>query len=90
MRKEKGLILDSHFLKYLSSLVFCEDIYIKEDYKDCVIFFKKVLEQELEQKDRVVIETYFSGFKNKHESRVKFWKETSQNYRRREGDGRIK
>ncbi len=90
MGREKGLILNSKFLKYLSSLVFYEDLYIKEDYENCVVFFKKVLEQKLEQKDKIVIEKYFSGFKTNHETRVKFWKEINTTYKREEGNGRIK
>lgn len=86
----KGLILDSKFLVFLSKLVFSEDLYIKEDYDDCIKFFEKVLEQNLEQKDRVIIEKYILGFIQLHTSRIKFWKDMEGSYKREEGNGRTK
>jgi len=65
-------------------------LYIKEDYDNCIKFFEKVLEQKLEQKDRVIIEKYELGFTQLHASRIKFWKETKEPYKRKEGNGRTK
>lgn len=87
-KEEKGLILDSKFLVFLSKLVFNEDLYIKEDYDNCIKFFEKVLEQKSEQKDKVIIEKYLLGFIQLHASRIKFWKEMEEPYKREEGNGR--
>ena len=90
MKKQKGLIFDSRSLKYLSLIIYDEDNFIKEDYEACISFFEQALEQDLEEKDRKTIEIHFKGFKEKHKSRVEFWKGFKEPYIRGKKNGGTK
>ncbi len=87
--EKKGLIFSSETLKYLSVVIQEEDVFIKQNYNYCVNFFEQVLKQELNADDKKVIEKYYSNFKTKHYSRLKFWNTMGEPYiRGGESNGR--
>ncbi len=88
-KERKGIILPSKFLKHLCSIMYRDECFLKEEYLSGVSFFNQVLKQELEERDKMMISQYFSGFKHNHASRLRFWEE-NEPYRRRENNGRTK